>query len=842
MTCGLSTGVSGLDKLTGGLRPGDSIFWIVDEARRYWELTDRFVHACRQCGHALVHIYWRPEDCRRAERVEGDATFCFDPERSVEEQLDAFLSFASTHAGKCFIVGIPPAEGHKVYDEFKLMRFLGKVFAQLFWLDSFSYFGFLESQFGSDSLTILHDIPRVLVQSKAKGDTVTLRILKAPGRPLVDTQIVYALQGDELMPIQPGDPSLSDFRGIVEREQNTVWLLGLNKELVYISRDTLGLSRDELRSNSQVLLADTNDSGAAAPILSAMKEAVNTGQAVTEIETCNINRKTGNEEHFVHNVIPLRDSENRPYGFLGTSTNVSEMKKREELLKKSEAELRRLAEQLTESEKRYKDLFNSAADVISVIDREGRLVDVNPACCRLTGYSREELLKMTCADLVEHFDKELFLSIFEGGSRPWSVRTEYSFICKDGTQVPLEVSAVSLDEGRALFVSRDVSERKIAEAKLKASEEMFRGLVKQAGLGITYLDTEGKYLDINDAFCRMTGYSREDFFGVKGARPHWPKEYVTRNQDYIKHVVTGGTDILETFFERKNGELFPVRIHPSQVYDHAGKLIGVIGLIEDITDWRELQQQVIFAQKMEVASFLAVGIAHEFNNLHGGIQNHVELILEDEKLPPQMRKDLEVILKTLRRANSITKQLDTFARKTPPNKEPCSIAEIIDDVLELVSREYESEGITIEVRKGRGIPDLVLDSAQIGQVLLNLFINARDAMRGSASKTIGVEMGLRGKRLFIKVSDTGRGIASEHTRQIFEPFFTTKGSTDGKDAHGLGLGLTVSKTIVREHGGDIEVSSKPGVGTTFVVWLPVESLKRGASTAKRRRAKKDGTT
>lgn len=201
MTGGHSTGISGLDKLTGSLRPGDSIFWMVDEARRYGELTERLAQACRRSGHALVHIYWRPEDRPRGKRVKGDASFCFDPGKSVEEQLDAFLSFASTHAGKCFIVGIPPAKGPKVYDEFKLMRFLGKVFAQLFWLDCFSYFGFLESQFGGDSLTILHDIPRILVQSHAKGDTTTLRILKAPGRPLADTQIVYALRGDELIPI-----------------------------------------------------------------------------------------------------------------------------------------------------------------------------------------------------------------------------------------------------------------------------------------------------------------------------------------------------------------------------------------------------------------------------------------------------------------------------------------------------------------------------------------------------------------------------------------------------------------------------------------------------------------
>jgi PAS domain S-box-containing protein len=836
----ISTGISGLDKLIGGLRPGDSVFWCVDEVRSYWKFAARFADACRQCRRGVVCISWHPEECRRAARVECDSSFCFDPTKGIEEQLDAFLDFASVHGNDCFVVGIPPAKKQESYEEPKLMRFLGKVFAQLFWLDSISYFGFLDSQFGSDSLTILHDIPRVLVRSNLKGDLNTLRILKAPGRALVDTHVVYALGGDELTPVRPGEPSPYDFQRIVEREENVAWVLGLNNEVVYVSRGALGFSREKLRTDAPALLRELPASASVSTILSRISESKKTGRAVSGIETAHTNRATGDTEYFVHNIIPLRDKEGRTYGFLGTSTNVTELREREELLKNSEAEQRRLAEQLSESERKYRNLFNNAADVISIIDREGRLVDVNPACCQLTGYSRDELLKMTCADLVDHFDKDRFMSLFKGGSIPWSVRTEYSFIRKDGTQVPLEVSAVMLDPNHALFVSRDVTERNIVDAKLKASEEKFRSLVRQAGLGITYMNVDGDYLDVNDAFCRMTGYSREEQLAAKGARPHWPEEYVSRHRDYVGRAVSGNTDVVETVFKRKSGELFPVRIHPSPVTDHTGERVGAIGLIEDITAWKELQQQVIHSQRMEVASFLAVGIAHEFNNLHGGIQNHVELILENEKLPPEVYKDLEVILKTLRRANSITKQLDTFARATPLHKEPCSLSEVIGDTLELVSREYESEGIKIEAQSGQGIPELVIDGAQIGQVLLNLFINARDAMRGSKLKVLRVETGLRGRLAFVKVSDTGRGIVSENATRIFEPFFTTKGDEDGKGAHGLGLGLTVSKAIVREHDGNIEVSSKVGVGTAFTIWLPVESRGRGASARNKRRTRRDG--
>jgi PAS domain S-box-containing protein len=838
----LSTGISGLDKLIGGLRPGDSIYWCVGEARSYWKFAERFANASRQSGHGVVCISWRPEDCRGAQRVECDSSFCFDPTGNMKEQLDAFVDFASAHANDCFVFGVPPVREHEAYDEPRLMRFLGKVFAQLFWLDSISYFGFLESQFGSDSLTMLRDIPRILIQSNPKGDVTTLRILKAPGRPLVDTQVIYALHGDELTPIQPGEPSLSDFKSIVELDQNVVWVSGINHEIAYVSRGALGFSREDLQSSAPRLISELRSSGNAVRVLSAMNQVQTTGRPVSGIETVHTNRSTGKKEYFMHNIIPLRDKEGQTFGFLGTSTNVTELREREERLRNSEGELRRLAEQQSESERKYRNLFNSAADVISVLDREGRLIDVNPACCKLTGYSRDELLKMDCSDLVEHFEKDRFLSLFEGGSSPWSARTEYSFILKDGTQVPLEVSAVMLDADHALFVSRDVSERKIAEAKLKASEERFRSLVRQAGLGISYLNTKAEYLDVNDAYCKMMGYSREELLAAKGARPHWPEEYASQHKKLLRRALAGKTDVAETVFKRKNGELFPVRIHPSPITDHTGKQVGVIGIMEDITAWKGLQQQVIHAQRMEVASFLAVGIAHEFNNLHGGIQNHVELILENEKVPPQVCKDLEVILKTLRRANSITKQLDTFARQTPPHREPCSLSEVIDDTLELVSREFESEGIGIDVRNGRGIPELIIDSAQMGQVLLNLLINARDAMRDSESKALRVETGLRGKLVFIKVSDTGCGIARDNTGRIFEPFFTTKGTVAGKEAHGLGLGLTVSRTIVREHGGDIEVSSTEEAGTTFTVLLPLEFARPLASRANKRRTKTDGTT
>jgi len=244
---------------------------------------------------------------------------------------------------------------------------------------------------------------------------------------------------------------------------------------------------------------------------------------------------------------------------------------------------------------------------------------------------------------------------------------------------------------------------------------------------------------------------------------------------------------------------------------------------------------------MEIASFLAVAIAHEFNNLHGGIQGHAEIALSNKDIPADVRECLEVILKTLQKAESITAQLDKFSREIPPHKTPCSLSNVIGDAVELIRREFEGDGIQIDIRDDPRIPDLVIDDAQIGQVLLNLFINARDAMAGKRTKILRIETGRRGKRAFFKVSDTGSGIALENSNQIFEAFFTTKGDTDGKKAHGLGLGLTVSKTIVEEHRGEIKVSSRKGRGTTFTVWLPLDQGPERPRATRKHRAKGHGT-
>ncbi|MFH0778211.1 MAG: PAS domain S-box protein [Candidatus Eisenbacteria bacterium] len=493
-------------------------------------------------------------------------------------------------------------------------------------------------------------------------------------------------------------------------------------------------------------------------------------------------------------------------------------------MKKSENQLRDMTLRLAETENRYRQLFRHAAEGIFIADKDERLVDVNPAACELSGYSRTELLRMSATDLNSDFSGSQYLSFFEQPVGFSSIRPEGVLVRKDGKSITVETSVLRVDEAHVLFLARDITRHLVARERLRASEEMFRSMIRQARLGISYVSPAGVLLDVNDALCGMTGFSREELIGVKAPFPFWPQELVRERMATLTQNLEGQPVLVETVFRRKNGEVFPVRIHGSTVRDHTGKLVGVIGIIEDISEWEILRRQLVHAQKMEVAGTLAGGIAHEFNNLHGGMQGYIELVLRDERLTERARQDLEVVLKTLRRASSITDRMLTFARTAPPLRELSCLRELIEDNLKLVARDFQKEGIEVNVDITDHIPMMVLDGAQIGQVLLNLFLNARDAMVSCKVKRLSIQVGMRGRRAFMRVSDTGCGIAGEDLERVFEPFFTTKEDSEGRGVRGLGLGLSVSDTFVREHGGQIEVTSVIGEGATFTVWLPVETL------------------
>jgi two-component system, sporulation sensor kinase E len=596
---------------------------------------------------------------------------------------------------------------------------------------------------------------------------------------------------------------------------------------------------------------------------------------------------------------------------------------------------------LNEAERRYTNLFAHAWDAILIADRQGRIVDANPAACALFGLTRAELLKLNFSHFRRNYSKEKYGRLMDGTLEPPIVRGDHTLVLKTGEKKVLDTVGVKVDDSHAMLiirdvssfkqlyeqiaverkrlydvfdcmndpvvlisphfnieflnrrarefygdcknqlchyalrrekrrcsdcglhliisgkeerlvfeikdkagrwletnmtpfvttggpagvilVMRDVSQRRETEEKLRASEGRFRSMIRHAGPGIAYMSLDGKHLDVNDAFCRMTGFSKDELIGTGMPYPYWPEGTAKKFSVSMRRALQGEIDVAEAKFVRRSGESFSVRIHPSFVRDHTGMPVGVIGIFDDISSLEALQEQLTYAQKMQTAGALAKGIAHEFNNLHCGIQWYIELALSHRGMLPSAREDLETALKSLERASHITRQLVTFAGRSLSQKTRARISDIVADTLGLARKELDDDDIDVSVRHESGIPDLVVDPVQIGQVLLNLVLNAKDAMSASKTKKLSISTGFKSDRVFIRVTDSGRGIPEEHIGQIFDSFFTTKEDPETKAIKGFGLGLAVSERIIRSHGGYVEVSSKLGAGSTFTVWLPVES-------------------
>jgi signal transduction histidine kinase/ActR/RegA family two-component response regulator len=266
------------------------------------------------------------------------------------------------------------------------------------------------------------------------------------------------------------------------------------------------------------------------------------------------------------------------------------------------------------------------------------------------------------------------------------------------------------------------------------------------------------------------------------------------------------------------------------VHDASGQVSRVAGVATDITARHELEQQVRQAQKMEAVGQLAGGIAHDFNNLLVVIELHATSLEETLELPPEARESLQQIVAASERAATLTKQLLTFSRRAVPQVKETDLGAVTADMSKLLQRVL-GEDVSLETHLGAALPSVMVDAGMMEQVLMNLAVNARDAMPRGGRLIVALEavelrqphseghpLGRPGSFVCLSVRDTGTGIPEEHRARIFEPFFTTK-----EVGRGTGLGLATVFGIVEEHHGWIEVDSELGVGTTFRIYLPAQA-------------------
>jgi len=498
---------------------------------------------------------------------------------------------------------------------------------------------------------------------------------------------------------------------------------------------------------------------------------------------------------------------------------------------------KRSADALRESEEHYRILVENAPEAIVVcdVDKE-RFVDCNENATRLYGVAREDLLRHGPGEFAPPYQsdgrpsKAVALEFIQKALAGERCSFEYVVRNAQGRDVPCEIHLIALpSHGRKLVRGSivDITERKQAETALRESEARYRGLVNNATYGIYWEKPDGALVYANRALVHMLGYdSAEEFLalGTTGALYCNP----SRRKVVLDSCAREGRVDAVVDWRRKDGRSVAVRINARYAKDLDNESPCVEALVEDVTERTTLETQLLQSQKFEAIGQLAGGIAHDFNNMIGAILGWADMGIEETEPGARLRRHFEKMRHQAERAGALTRQLLAFARRQILEPRDIDFNQTVTESLSLLEKVIGSN-IEIKSTLASDLPVVRADPTQLEQVLMNLCINARDAMPGGGllvietAKTSFDEEACKlqplahpGDYVMLCVTDTGTGMDSATLDRMFEPFFTTK-----ELGKGTGLGLATVYGIVRQHSGFINVYSEPGLGTTFRVYLPV---------------------
>jgi PAS domain S-box-containing protein len=380
-------------------------------------------------------------------------------------------------------------------------------------------------------------------------------------------------------------------------------------------------------------------------------------------------------------------------------------------------------------------------------------------------------------------------------------------------------------------LQRQVEEQRKTRSELEESQKnrlRLAAAVDQASEMILFCDERGAIRYVNPAFIRLTGFLEADILGKSFEYCQMEKQPGTSFEEISKRVAETGVWRGGFRASKKNGECFDADVTVSPVRDPSTLKLHYILLARDVTNERQLEEQVRLSQKMEAIGLLAGGVAHDFNNLLQVIQGYASLAMEQANHPAEQRESLDQVQGASERASRLTRQLLAFGRRQALQKEDVDLGVLIGDLLHMIRR-IIGEHIEIDLIPGHQLGNVRADRSQIEQVVLNLCVNARDAMPKGGRLTIELENVLingsfreshpwakPGHYVLMSIIDNGVGMDKATQTRIFEPFFTTKSKE-----HGTGLGLSVVYGIIKQHDGMVHVYSEPGLGSTFKVYLPV---------------------
>lgn len=539
-------------------------------------------------------------------------------------------------------------------------------------------------------------------------------------------------------------------------------------------------------------------------------------------------RGDGHVRHLLMITDVIRDASGRPIRAVGAAQDVTDLRQTEQALAL------------------YRAVIDRTTDMVEVVDPDtGQFLYVNDQACRAHGFTREEYLSHRVSDFdpmlgepgtfarnVAHL-REVGSMILQGQHRR-----------KDGSVFPVEVSLAyaRLDRDYLLTVVRDLSERKQSEEALRWSQERLQLALEATGLGLWDLDLRTNAVDFSPAWKRQLGYEPDEFVD---RYEEWEHRLHPDDREQVLEALRaylGGRQpeyATEFRLRHRDGSYRWIYSRGVAQRDASGNVIRMLGSHLDITERRQLEEQFRQAQKLQAVGQLAGGIAHDFNNLLTIIYGNSEILLQLLPAADPNRQVVTEIHEAGKRAASLTRQLLVFSRQAVLEPKVLDLNELVRENEKMLQRLIGEDVLMTSVLEPTVEP-VKVDAGQISQVLMNLAVNARDAMPTGGKLTIETSAvtlddmaatfapeARPGRYTLLAVTDTGVGMTPEVQARLFEPFFTTKGP-----GQGTGLGLATVYGIVRQSGGFIAVYSEPGRGTTFKLYFPVTerpALKRHRS-------------
>jgi len=502
--------------------------------------------------------------------------------------------------------------------------------------------------------------------------------------------------------------------------------------------------------------------------------------------------------------------------------------------------------ELKENERRFRTVFESAPIGIAIANSEGYFLQVNDSFARMLGYSSDELTQLTFLDITHPEDlpesEKLSRQASEGEINYYIAEKRY--LKKDGSAVWGRVRATAVKDSKSavkywLGLIEDITERKSAEKAIRESEEKYRNILEGIEEGYFEVDLKGCLMFYNNAMCKILGYTPDEL-NEKNYRDFTSSKTARKIARVFKQVYNTGRSARVLNYEvvTKDGTNKILYLSASLMCDADQKPVGFRGIVQDVTDHliaekqrEQLVTQMMQAQKMEAIGTLAGGIAHDFNNLLMGFQGNLSLMLLDVDRSHPHYDFLTNMEEYVKRGSELTRQILGFARGGKYEVRPTDLNDLLEKSAEMFSRTRKE--IAIHKKFQGDLWTVEVDRGQIEQVLLNIFVNAWQAMPEGGKlflETKNMVLAIDdyrkpyalnpGEYVVIVITDTGIGMDKATRERIFEPFFTTK-----EVGQGTGLGLASAYGIIKNHNGVIDVDSKKGHGSTFKVYLPASKKK-----------------